>query len=209
MERLDVTSIVLAGGRSMRLGYDKVLQAVGDRSLLEKVLDTVAGLSRSIVVVAAEGRAIPELKEYPGVRVVTDLYSGRGPLVGIYTGLLASTTFRNLVVASDMPFLNEGLLRYMVSLSDGYDAVTLRIGDKLEPLHAVYTRACLGPIERMLEEGELGVHRLLLRIRVRYVVEEEMERFDPERLSLFNVNTERDLRMARDILAGGGYSDQR
>jgi len=206
---LEASSIVLAGGRSLRLGHDKIQETVGSRSLLEKVLDTVAPLSSDIIIVAAEGQSIPRLAEYPDLKVVTDFYPGKGPLVGIYTGLRVSTTHRNIVVAADMPFLNQALLRYMVGLADGYDAVTPRVADKVEPLHSVYTRSCLGTIEAMIEQGNLGVHRLLPLVKVRYVEVDEISKFDPKRLSFFNINTEKDLQVARELSGGGEGNDKR
>ena len=206
---MEATSIVLAGGRSRRLGYDKVLETVGSRSLLEKVLDSVASLSSDIIIVTAEERAIPRLGDYPNLKVVTDIYPGKGPLVGVYTGLRVSATHRNIVVAADMPFLSSTLLRYMVGLADGFDVVAPRVEDKVEPLHSVYTKGCLSVIEGMLERGELGVHKLLPLVNTRYVGVDEILKFDPERLSFFNINTEKDLRVARELSGGGEGNDKR
>jgi len=109
-------------------------------------------------------------------------------------------------VAADMPFLNRSLLRYMIRLAADFDLVAPKIGDLVEPLHSVYTRDCLGPIGRMLDEGELSVYKLFPLVNVRYVEPDEIERFDPRRLSFFNVNTKSDLRMARG-LSGGDTGD--
>lgn len=206
---MEATSIILAGGRSLRLGHDKVLETVGSRSLLEKVVESVVPLSSEVIIVTGKERSIPRLERYPDLRVETDILPGKGPLVGIYTGLRVSATFCNLVVASDMPFLNQALLRYMMGLSDGFDVVAPRVGDKVEPLHSVYNRSCLETIETMIEKGELGVHKLLPLVNTRYVGEEEITRFDPKQLSFFNVNTAKDLRMARELSGGDSGNDQR
>jgi len=204
---LETSAIVLAGGRSRRLGDNKVMKTVGSKSLLEQVVSCVVSLSDEIVIVAAEERLVLPLTGYPNLRVVTDIYPGKGPLGGIYTGLKVSAAFRNLVVAADMPFLNKALLRYMLGLANGVDLVAPRIGDQVEPLHAVYTRSCLAQIEQMLSEGELGVHRLFPRVNVRYVDEDEIKRFDPTQLSFFNVNTESDLEVAREMASRSGDND--
>jgi len=183
------------------------MKTVGSKSLLEQVVSCVVSLSDEIVIVAAEERLVLPLTGYPNLRVVTDIYPGKGPLGGIYTGLKVSAAFRNLVVAADMPFLNKALLRYMLGLANGVDLVAPRIGDQVEPLHAVYTRSCLAQIEQMLSEGELGVHRLFPRVNVRYVDEDEIKRFDPTQLSFFNVNTESDLEVAREMASRSGDND--
>ena len=196
---LETSAIVLAGGQSLRLGYNKVLEIVGDRSLLEQVISCVASLSSEIIMVATEEQVIPQFKDYQDVQVVTDIYPGKGPLGGIYTGLKTSTSTCNLVVAADMPFLNCALLGYMLGLADGVDLVAPRVEGQIEPLHAVYMQGCLGVIEKMMKEGVLGVHKLFSRVNVRYVEADEIARFDPEQRSFFNINTEGDLQMARKI----------
>jgi molybdopterin-guanine dinucleotide biosynthesis protein A len=136
------------------------------------------------------------------LRITPDVYPGKGPLGGIYTGLKTSTTHLNLVVAGDMPFLNRGLLGYMLGLADSYDLVVPRVGDLVEPLHAVYTKSCLSPIERMITQNELRVRELFPLVKVRYVDAAEIEKFDPHHLSFFNINTEADLAKARAIAKG-------
>jgi molybdopterin-guanine dinucleotide biosynthesis protein A len=192
--------MVLAGGGGLRLGADKTVETVGDRSLLEWVLLQRSFLDSDILLVTAQELSYPWLEGYSRLKVVTDIYPGNGPLGGIYTGLKLSNSFYNLVVACDMPFLNRALLGYMVGVSAGYDLVVPRLEGLVEPLHAVYSRACLAPIERLLKQGILGVRELFHLVRVRYVEAEEIDRFDPEHLSFFNVNTRSDLARARDLL---------
>ena len=204
---MEASAIILAGGRSLRLGYNKVLEIVGDKSLLEGVISCVSSLSSEIIVVATEEQVIPQFADYPDLQVVTDIYPGKGPLGGIYTGLKTSTSARNLVVAADMPFLSKALLDYMLGLVDSVDLVAPRVGGQVEPLHAVYMRSCLTAIERMMKEGELGVHKLFSRLNVRYVEADEISRFDPEQRSFFNVNTEGDLRLARQLVGRSRGND--
>ena len=199
---METSCIVLAGGKSSRLGLDKVLETVGNRSLLQLIISGVAPLSNEVIIVANSEQTIPQSTEDPKLRVVTDICPGKGPLGGIYTGLATSTSFYNLVVASDMPFLNQALLRYMIQLSVDFDLVVPRAGNLVEPLHAVYTKKCLGPIEQMIEQGELSVNRIFRLVKTRYVEAEEIERFDPKHLSFFNINTKADLERARELARG-------
>ena len=204
---MEASGIILAGGRSLRLGYDKILETVGGRSLLEIVVDSITSLCGDIIVVTAEGHPISLSGHHPDLQIVTDIYPGKGPLGGIYTGLRLSNTNCNLVVAADMPFLNQALLHYMLELTDGFDMVTPRVEGKVEPLHSVYTGGCLRVIEQMFERDELGVHKLLPLVKARYVEVDEIVRFDPEQLSFFNVNTEKDLQKARKLSGGDKDND--
>ena len=128
-------TIVLAGGKGLRLGQDKSLEKIGDRTLLERVVDSLAALGGEIIVVIAQGQSPPPTPTM-ATKVVVDIYHNKSALGGIYTGLLASSSFHSLVVACDMPLLNLALLRYMVELAPDYDAVIPRIGSYLEALHA-------------------------------------------------------------------------
>ena len=205
---LDVSCIVLAGGKGLRLGRNKVLETVGNKSLLEWVVFHVSFLESDTIIVTAAEQPFTQLTGYPKLRIVTDIYPGKSALGGIYSGLVASDSFYNLVVACDMPFLNQNLLRYMIQLTPNFDLVVPRLGSMVEPLHAVYSKECLAPIEYMIKQDKLSVNELFSLVRVRYVEVEEIDRFDPKHLSFFNINTEADLERARELIKGDASHDQ-
>jgi molybdopterin-guanine dinucleotide biosynthesis protein A len=199
---LDISCIVLAGGKGWRLGRDKTLEIVDNRNLLQRVLSRLSSFGSDIIVVTAKDKSLAQFTGYPRLRVVADAYPGEGALVGVGTGLAASNSWYNLVVACDMPFLNQALLRYMLELSAGFDLVVPRVGGLVEPLHAVYAKSCLAPIEGLLEQGDLRLSQLFDLVKVRYVEAEEIDRFDPRHLSFFNINTKADLEKAQQLAKG-------
>ena len=205
---MDIGSIVLAGGKGLRLGYEKALETVGNKSLIQWVVSSLSFFSSDIIIVTAAKQFLPQFIGYPKLEIVTDAYPGKGPLGGIYTGLAASDSFYNLVVACDMPFLNQALLDYMIQISTSFDLVVPRLGNMVEPLHAVYSKGCLAPIECLLKQGNLSIRELFTLVRVRYVEATEINRFDPKHLSFFNVNTEADLETAREIARGDMSNDK-
>ena len=123
-------------------------------------------------------------------------------LGGIYTGLVKSDSFYNLVIAADMPFLNESLLRYMIKMSDGFDFTLPRFDNFFEPLHAVYSKNCIKPIESLFDQGKRIIIDLFDYVKVRFIEDEEIVKFDPQHLSFFNINTQKDLDKAREITGG-------
>ena len=200
----DIGCIVLAGGKGVRLGRDKTLETFGNASLLERVVNTLSLFDSDIIIVAASKRPLPQPIGYPKLRTVADIYPGKGVLGGIYTGLVASDSLYNLVVACDMPFLNRALLRYMLQLADDFDLVLPRLGDNMiEPLHAIYSKNCLAAIKNLLKQDSLKISNLLPLVRVRYVEADEINQFDPKHLSFFNINTEADLKAARELAEEG------
>lgn len=198
-----ITSMVLAGGKSTRLGTDKALltlcsgqRGVTAQTMMGGIVEKLLTISKEIIVVGDLKRGYEHLK----ARLVSDVYPGAGSLGGIYSGLQAAIFSHALVVACDMPFLNVRLLRYMISLPRDYDVLIPKLGGRLEPLHAIYSKNCLSPIEGLLRCGDLCILDLFDQVRVRYVAEEEIERYDPKHLSFFNINTPSQLREAEAIL---------
>jgi len=191
-----MTSIVLAGGKSLRLGREKALEEIGGRSLIERVIERLSLLGNEIIVVTSSSDQLPDL----GVKRVIDSYPGKGNLVGIYSGLKEASSSHALVVGCDMPFLNVALLRHLIALSPSFDVVIPRVYEGVEPLHAVYSKNCLAPIEATLGEGKRRIVDFFPAVSVRYVENAEIERFDPRHLSFFNINSEADLERARALL---------
>jgi molybdenum cofactor guanylyltransferase len=199
---LDISSIILAGGKSTRLGHDKVLERVGNTSLLEQVISRIDPLSKEIIVVTAKERAFTQLASRPKVKVVSDIFPGQGSLGGIYTGLAKSDSFYNLVIAADMPFVSASLLKYMIGICEGFDFVLPRVNGLFEPLHAIYSKNCITPIESILNEGKKVIVELFKYVKVKYIEADEVDKFDPQHLSFFNINTKEELEMAKRIAAG-------
>ena len=191
-----MTAIILAGGKSSRLGRDKALERICGKYLVERVLDSLSQLGDDIIVVTAAPNQLSDLN----VEKVLDTYPRTGAKVGLCTGINASLSFYSLVVACDMPFLNIDLLRYLLDSASGFDAVIPRIGDKIEPLHAVYSKNCIPILEEQIRKGKLKISDLFDEINVRYVEAEEIERYDPRHLSLFNINSEADLKRAKTMI---------
>jgi len=146
-----MTSIVLAGGRSSRLGKEKHTVMVAGKSLIERTIGHLSLLSSEILIVISKRQSRSSSSSYAEAKTVVDLCASEGSLGGIYTGLVYSTSFHNLAVACAMPFLNLDLLRHMIDLSPDFDVVMPRIGELKEPLHAVYSKDCLLPMARPLK----------------------------------------------------------
>jgi molybdopterin-guanine dinucleotide biosynthesis protein A len=199
-----MTSIILAGGKSSRLGQSKFLETIGTKSLIQWVIDRLAVLSTEIIIATAHGEPIA-CSSAVRIKTVADIYPGKGPLVGIYSGLIASTSSRAIVVGCDTPFLSVNLLEYMTQICSIFDVVVPRIKNKLEPLCAVYSKNCSGPIQDLLEQNELRIDKLFSMVKVKYVEEEEINRFDPKHLGFFNINSQTDLERARKLAAANRW----
>jgi len=188
--------LILAGGQSRRMGRRKAELILQGETLLSRTLRQVRPLCDRLLVSVAAGTS-PTL---PGVEVVLDAYPGRGAIIGLASGLRAAGE-SVLALAVDMPFLNLELLRHLIALAPGWDAVVPRPGKFFEPLHAVYAPACLPVFEDQIRAGVMQILPAYPRLRVRYLESEDLKRLDPAGLAFFNINTPADLRRAESLLA--------
>ena len=196
----DITGIVLAGGKSSRLGREKALERIGGKRLIKRVVDTLVPISYEVLVVTSneqfENISSLDLK----ARTIIDIYPGKAAFGGIYTGLMGASTQFGLVVACDMPFLNSDLLSYLIQIASGFDIVIPKVKGKIEPLHAVYSRNCLANIKQLIENSVLQILELLDLVKTRYVGDKEVDKFDPEHLSFLNINTQEDMRRVEKLI---------
>jgi len=201
---LEISCIILAGGKSIRYGHDKILEKINNTSLLDHVISQLEPLSEDIIIVTANERAFTHLENRQNIRIVSDIIPGMGSLGGVYTGLVESKTHQNLVVAADMPFLNRDLLRYMANAAEGYDFTLPHINNWYEPLHAIYSKNCIAAAKAIFDQGKRVIVELFNYVKVRYVEAEEIDRYDPQHLSFFNINTQQDMERALKIMEGTG-----
>lgn len=189
---IEAAAIILAGGKSSRMGQNKALVRVTEGGILEGIIRVLSPEFPEIII-SANNDSFASLN----IKTVTDIYKDRGPLGGIHSGLLAAGYDTGFFMACDMPFTDIGLVQYMIEAAPGYDAVVPKTGEYFQPLFAVYTKNCLQAIDRQLRRGHNKIISFFPEIRVRHIGFEEIIKFgDPEKL-FFNVNTPNDLRIAR------------
>lgn len=193
----DVTGVLLAGGKSRRMGQDKRFLPVGEESLYARSLAVLRSIFERVVVVIAQDSPAIE-SDLP---VIRDLIPNCGSLGGLYTGLKQADTQWIFAVACDMPFLDPGTIRHFIELKGKGDLVMAKLDSGLQPMHAIYHRVCLPIMERLLQAKEFKIHRLAddPALRVRLVTSNELAVLDPEGRSFYNINTPADLAAARSL----------
>ena len=195
----EVTGIILAGGKSRRMGEDKRYLVLGEQTLLERGLEVLHSIFQEALVVIAQDS--PPL----GIdaRVVRDLVPECGSLGGLYSGLMQATTPWVFLVACDMPFLNQAVIAQFTSRRATADIVMAKLDARLHPMHALYGKQCLPVLEQMIQARQLKIQAMVSQssLRVRYVTEADLLTIDPFGRSFYNVNTLADLEVARSLLA--------
>ena len=210
---IPVTGVILAGGKSRRMGQNKALIQLGENSLIEHVIRRTRLVADELLLITNS----PAEYTHLNVPMHGDIVSGTGALGGIYTGLTHASYDVVLCVGCDNPFLVPNLLTYLVSVLGDYDAVMPYTSSRnenigvtnpsystdqstLQTLCAAYSKRCLPIIEQMLNEPELRVHALQERANILTLAPEIWKAYDSEGHSFFNVNTPEDFEKAQTMV---------
>ena len=192
-----MAAIIVAGGKSRRMGRDKNLVEFDGEPLLSRAVNNVSALFSEVIIVT--NQSIP--LEVTGAKVVRDTVANQGPLGGIGTGLKESSYETNFVLAVDMPFADPRVIRYLAGLTGQADIVVPRTDSGLEPLFAFYSKRCIPAIEEVLGRGERKVAAIFPRLNVWIVGKSELAHLEGAEVTFINVNTSHDLEQAEQGIA--------
>ncbi|OPZ74895.1 MAG: Molybdenum cofactor guanylyltransferase [Firmicutes bacterium ADurb.Bin456] len=190
---IQATGVILAGGKSKRMGSDKAFLEVGEAAMIKQVASELKKVCNEVLIAGGT----KENGELLGLNVIPDRIPGRGPLSGIHAALLGAANPKCLVTACDMPFVTAALALFMINQADGYDVAVPTHGIHMQPLFAVYDRNCVTPIEQALLNNRRKVAAFYPLVRVNYVNEKYLRAIADIDLAFFNVNTPDDLEKAR------------
>ncbi len=187
--------MVLAGGESRRLGSNKALLPLGERRVIEEVVERLQAVLQTVYLVVND----PEPFTYLGLPLVHDEVPHQGPLMGLYSGLLACPTPWALVVACDTPFLEPRLLQGMIEHQRHSPVLMPLVTGEPQPMPALYSKECIPAIRRLIERRRRALRGLVTESQVTLMEEAEVRRLDPELHSFFDVDTMEDYRQAQSL----------
>ncbi len=191
MKNMDLSAVILTGGKSSRMGgRDKAMLPIAGKPIVENTIEILKSIFDEILIVTNEIRNY----EYSGVAFVRDVIKGIGPLGGIYTGLCAVNKKAAFIVACDMPFLNRGVILKIIGAFKDSDCDVLlpRIGDRIEPLCAVYKSFLKDEIQKYIRDNQdYSIKNFLKDVKVGYL---DCENDDFYAHAFKNVNTPEDAR---------------
>ncbi len=194
-QQQQISCIILAGGENARMGREKAFLKIGERTIIEEQKDTLSKIFDEIIIVANNQKYFDKIN----TKVVTDIIPDSGPKGGLYSGLAVSSNIHSFVIGCDMPFINLKFIDYMIKQIGENDIVIPLSSKGIETLFAVYSLNCLETIRRQIEFTNLKLLDILNFFKVRYISQEEVEKFDPKEFSFFNVNSPKDYEEALKI----------
>lgn len=189
---MEIGLIVLAGGKSSRMGQDKAFLKLNEKTMVQHAIDKAKKYGFQNITVVTNS---PGSYDQQDIRVVKDIFPGLGPLAGIHAGLTNSKFFYNFVIPCDMPFLSFRVLDELTKSIEGKHIVVPRWQECLQPLTAIYSKACIEKIEYLLlEKKEYKLLKLYDLLETGYVYMDFQDEI------FLNVNTPGDFEEAKKYL---------
>lgn len=182
----NITAVILAGGNSSRMGTDKGLVNFNGKMLVEHVIDAAKKITNNIIIITQT----PAYQKF-GFPCHADIFKEKGALGGIYTGLVNSTTQKNLVLGCDMPFLSQNIFTGLINNCNGVDALITLHQDKEEPLCSIYNKSCVQHFKALLQRGRLKITDALMGLKTRMISFDKEEWFVGNEFA--NINSDEEL----------------
>ena len=166
MDQKNITGIILAGGKSSRMGSDKGLLMLNDKPFIQHIIEVLNGLVSEILIVSNNtNHDIFEFKR------IEDVIENAGPLAGVYSGLKASKTDYNLVLSCDVPLITSHILKTLMNETDNkHDIVQLESQGRTMPLVAIYKTSCAELFYNLLQTGERRLQFAVNHCKVKTIV---------------------------------------
>jgi len=142
----DITGIILAGGKSKRMGQNKSLLKLGEKTVIERVAELMKGLFAKVALSANEKSCY----EFLCLEIIEDIYKDIGPLGGIHSALMNSHTENNFVISCDIPLMTKEMIEFIVNYLTDKLITVAKADGFVQQLCGVYSKKCLPKIEKIL-----------------------------------------------------------
>lgn len=179
---MNISTGILAGGKSTRMGKNKALLAMNEKRFIDKIADELSSFSEVLISAAEKGTY-----EDMGLCVVYDEHKDIGPLEGIYQILKAASEEYVFICAADMPFITKELVSYMTEfVCSDYDCYVLMDEEHIHPLCGIYSKKMLAQVRTCIESGNFRLMKLLNGVRTKYI---KLEYTSFDKKVVKNINT--------------------
>ncbi len=192
---MKASGVILSGGRSSRMKYNKAFAEINSRSSIEIIIDKFSAFFDETIIISNE----PEIYKKFGLPIYTDIYPRLGPISGIHSALCHSGFDAIFLLGCDVPFISMPMVKYMLNKLNGFDTVVPSIDSYLQPISAVYSKSCLPLLTDCLENNKLKLTMIFEELNSLIVDENDLQQFGTIEEILFNVNDSKALITARQI----------
>ncbi|MCL4549854.1 MAG: molybdenum cofactor guanylyltransferase [Bacteroidetes bacterium] len=195
----DITGIILAGGKSSRMGVNKSFLKLGSQTIIERITDLMKSIFTEVIIITNT----PEEYLFLQLPLHEDIFKGQGPLGGIHSGLTHSKTGKNFVISCDIPLMTQEVIEFLTGYSTDRPITVARADGFIQQLCGVYCRSLLNEIEKIIFQSETeirnneqtkrkcSVHKLIENVNAEIIdIENDYSTFWKE--TFFNMNQPED-----------------
>ncbi len=185
------TAVILAGGKSKRMGRNKELLNINNRRLVEMQISKLEKDFEDIIIITN----YPQYYHGLNCKTATDIIKNKGPIGGIYAGLVNSSSLYTYFLACDMPVINRDYIKFLKSMlkKKKHKACITLLGEWIEPFNAFYSNEMINDIKNYIEEDGYSVHKLVKNLNVLFVEEKTARKYSPNWEMFINFNTKEDV----------------
>ena len=192
-----MTGVILAGGKSSRMGTDKALLPIGGKPCIQHVRDILREVFNDVIAISDHG----DRYAFLSLPVLKDIWKGSGPIGGIHSALTQITTDDAFITSCDLPGITSTMIRRVARIGAGEDAVVFKASDGLiQPLFGVYRKSCLPQLRRHLASRQYSIVKFLEDIRVLYLTLDDILGDDALGYRLQSMNSPEDYRQVVESL---------
>lgn len=186
------TAVILAGGKSSRMGFDKQYLCINHERIIVHQINVLSTCFDTIMIIS-NNHLSDHLKNHPKVEIHKDIMKYHGPLGGIHAGLKYSRDEHIFVTACDMPNISTAYIHHMKAYLNTYEGVVTSYGNWIEPFHGFYGKSMVRSIEKYLKSGKRNITDFLVMHHVFYISEAMARRYTPDWQLFNNINSRDDL----------------
>lgn len=181
-----MVATILAGGENKRFPFNKCLLEIDNKKLIERNKEILKKYFKRVILSTNN----PEIYFCYELELVGDILKERGPMTGILSVLNLPDVLSTFVIACDMPFIKEELIKYILDKwTEEYDIVVPIFNNKPQPLFGIYSKRIIKSIEENIKKGEKSLCKLIRNKNVYFISEEVVKRIDSEGKTFININT--------------------
>ena len=180
---MKITGIILAGGKSSRMGKDKSLLEIENKSLTEIIYNKLKNVCSEIII-----SSNIEENKIPGTVHIHDTYKDIGPIGGIYSSLKKSSNEKNIIVSCDMPFISEEFIAYLIEKSANYNVCISEFNKKLFPFPGIYNKKILNLLKTEIKLKHYKLISLIQKTNFLTVKHNEIQNLITKN-TFYNINT--------------------
>jgi len=189
-----IGGIILAGGKSSRMGQNKALMRIGDKTLIEYVYDIINAFTPEIII-----SSNTEDYSFLNCKTIPDIYQNIGPIAGIYSSLKNSKYHKNIVISCDTPFVSSAIISELIKASNGYDITISKSNNFIEPLIGIYNKNILENLEDSISKKKYSIQKFIYSSNHK-IIDIDKTILEESKNSFININNQKEFLKAQKLI---------